>query len=141
MTLSSRARHLRQVALLPASAFLLLSAHSLYAQNPTVKPHSPVKADVKADASDHKSSPDHAAAYEEIVLAGLASGSQGQVRRAGPEVANLAANAEAVPDPDVQSKSALEHTRGRGPSGVSASIDQVFILAEAADAAAQADPG
>jgi tetratricopeptide (TPR) repeat protein len=73
MTLSSRAHRLRQVALVPASALLFLSAHSLYAQNPTaqnptVKPHSPVK----TDASDHKSSsPDRAAAYYHYGLAHL----------------------------------------------------------------------
>jgi hypothetical protein len=45
--------------------------------------------------------PDYAAADEVVVLACLARIGQRQIWRAGPEVADLTANAEAMIDPDV----------------------------------------
>src|ERR1022692_2529935 len=85
--------------------------------------------------------PDHAAAHEEIVLAALARGGQGQIRRSRPEVANLAADTEPVPHLDIESQSHLEHACGRRTGGVGAAVEEGLILAEAADTAAHADPG
>jgi hypothetical protein len=57
------------------------------------------------------------------VLASFASLREGQIRRAGPEIANLAANAEVPEAPTeviyVQSDSALKHAGGGGaPQGL-----------------------
>jgi len=54
--------------------------------------------------------PDYAAADEIVVLASLARVGQGQIGCARPEVADLAANAEAAQDPNVEPEAALEHT-------------------------------
>ncbi len=63
---------------------------------------------------------DHAAAHEVVVLAGLARIGQGEIRRARTEVADLAANAETVPDFNIQSHPILKHTRGRGTTWIGA---------------------
>ena len=52
--------------------------------------------------------PEGAAAYEEIVLAGFAGGSQGEVGFAGPEVADFAAHGQFPPDINVKAQAALQ---------------------------------
>ena len=62
--------------------------------------------------------PDHATTDKEVVLAGLARVGQRQIRRAGPEVADLAANTELVPDSNIQAESTLDYARVGGAAGV-----------------------
>lgn len=53
--------------------------------------------------------PDQTTAEEVIVLAGFAGRSQGELGSARPEVADLAANAKAPPDSDIQTQSPLDY--------------------------------
>src|SRR5208282_6474409 len=89
--------------------------------------------------------PDYAATYKVVVLAALAGIGQRQIRRTGPKIADFPTKAEAIEALDkganIQSQSALNHTRIRGASGIGAVIIQILTLAEVAETTAEANPG
>jgi len=88
--------------------------------------------------------PNYAPSEKIIVRASFASVREGQIRRAGPEIANLPANAEVPKAPPeviyVQPDSALKHAGGGGAPRVCAVVDKTFVFAEVAEAAAEAHP-
>jgi hypothetical protein len=88
--------------------------------------------------------PHQATADEVVVLAGLARISQREIGLAGIKVAHFTANTEvphAMPEGShIQSQATLNHASGRGAGGVSAIVEQVFILAEMAETASKAHP-
>src|ERR1700730_4744241 len=89
--------------------------------------------------------PDHAAAHKKVVLPALARIRQGKVGFARPEVAHLAAKAEAAETVQkgihVQSQAALDHARARRTRRVRAVVDEFLIFAKVAETAAEAHPG
>src|ERR1700683_181334 len=84
--------------------------------------------------------PDYAAAHEVIMLAAFASVGQWEIRRTGPEVADLAANAETAPHFHVQAEAALEYARCRGSARIGTVVIKIAAFAEVGEAAADADP-
>src|SRR5258706_11300323 len=89
--------------------------------------------------------PDHSAAHEVIVLAALACGGQGQIRRSGPEVAEVETKTEPpetmLEGIHIQSKPGLNYARGRRAAGVLAEKQEILIFAEVAETAAETHPG
>src|ERR1700716_705553 len=75
------------------------------------------------------------------MLTGLASGREGEIRFARPEVTGLAANAEAVPDFHVQANPGLDNAGGLRFARVGAAVNECLVFTEMSEASAEADPG